>query len=89
MVAILNTQKQRIEETLAKWGTPQEVDQLSLFPPEEARQVAAEKLYQQRRLKEIPKEILTEPVRIRGTYAVKAEPRVEPIGIVYLWPRTR
>ena len=89
MVAILNTQKQRIEETLAKWGTPQEVDQLSLFPPEEARQVAAEKLYQQRRLNEIPNEIASEPIRIRGTYAVKAEPRVEPIGIVYLWPRSR
>ena len=48
-----------------------------------------EKLYQQRRLNEIPSEIASEPVRIRGTYAVKAEPRVEPIGIVYLWPRTR
>ena len=31
-------------------------------------------------------EILTcEPERIRGSYAVKAT-RVEPVGVVYLWP---
>ncbi len=89
MVAILQDQKKRIEETLAKWATPHENAQLALFAPDEARQVAAEKMYQERRLTEIPKEIESEPARIRATYAVKAEPRVEPIGIVYLWPRTR
>jgi hypothetical protein len=29
--------------------------------------------------------MVTEPERIQQTYQVKAE-RIEPVGIVYLWP---
>ena len=35
--------------------------------------------------KDIEREILEEPDRIRGRYAVQTV-RLEPVGIVYLWP---
>jgi len=39
------------------------------------------------RLGEVHRERETEPERIRALYEVKAR-RVEPIGLVYLWPVT-
>ena len=40
-----------------------------------------------RRLKAIETELEIEPRRIADTYRVRAI-RVDPIGLVYLWPRT-
>ena len=40
-----------------------------------------------RRLRNIDQELQTEPERIKSVYAVKAQ-RVEPVGLVYLWPVT-
>jgi hypothetical protein len=36
-------------------------------------------------VEQLAEEIVTEPERIQQTYQVKAE-RIEPVGIVYLWP---
>ena len=58
-----------------------------LFPPEELRQLAADRRWQEARLGSIERELGTEPERIRAGYVVHAT-RVEPVGIVYLWPRT-
>ena len=35
----------------------------------------------------IERELRTEPDRIRALYSVQAE-RIEPVGLVYLWPVT-
>jgi hypothetical protein len=39
------------------------------------------------RLAEIEREIEQEPARVRASYEIRAS-RLEPIGLVYLWPRT-
>jgi hypothetical protein len=39
------------------------------------------------RLVEIEREIEAEPARVRASYEIRAS-RLEPIGLVYLWPRT-
>jgi hypothetical protein len=39
------------------------------------------------RLAEIEREIEDEPARVRASYEIRAS-RLEPIGLVYLWPRT-
>jgi hypothetical protein len=40
-----------------------------------------------RRLEELPEEMRNEPDRIREVYRICAT-RVEPVGLVYLWPET-
>ena len=41
-----------------------------------------------KRMIELDGEIKTEPDRIRALYQVRAQ-RIEPVGLVYLWPVTR
>ena len=57
------------------------------FNEDERRQKENDRRYWERRLGELPHERETEPDRIRALYEVKAR-RIEPIGIVYLWPVT-
>jgi len=57
----------------------------------ERRQLAAERRAQQKRLDGLVRERERAPARIREQYEVRAS-RLEPLGIVYLWPtegRTR
>jgi SNF2 family DNA or RNA helicase len=58
-----------------------------LFDQEEARQLEADRRHWARRLADIEQELRAEPQRIREVYVVKAR-RVEPVGLVYLWPVT-
>lgn len=53
----------------------------------ELLQLDANKRYWAKRLDEIREELKTEPSRIEDLYTVKAT-RVEPVGLVYLWPVT-
>jgi hypothetical protein len=39
------------------------------------------------RLEQFEKDMTTEPLRIREFYQVRA-PRIEPVGLVYLWPES-
>ena len=96
MVAILLEQKKRIAETLLEWKVKEEAlkhpkgpQQVPLpgFPVEEQQQLAADRRWQEARLKSLEGELVTEPERIRAGYVVKAR-RIEPVGIVYLWPGT-
>ena len=87
MVTILLEQKKRISETLRDWSEREKARQLTLFAPEELTQLAADRRHQERRLRDLDAELVTEPDRIRAGYVVKAR-RIEPVGIVYLWPRT-
>jgi SNF2 family DNA or RNA helicase len=57
------------------------------FTEDERRQKEHDRRYWDTRLGEVKFERETEPDRIRALYEVKAR-RVEPIGLVYLWPVT-
>ena len=82
----LERQRQRVKAELAKHegsGT-----QLSMqFDEEEKRQLQADITSWRARLVQFDRDLKTEPVRIREFYDVRAR-RVEPIGLVYLWPDT-
>ena len=63
--------------------------QLTLaFPDDEKRQLESNRRYWNHRLVSIGNELTSEPERIRGLYEVRAT-RVEPVGLVYLWPASR
>ncbi len=82
MQDVLETQRKRILATVEKHrDTPPD-----LFDPE-MRQLEADRRHWGRRLTQIEEELKGEPDRIREGYRVKAE-RVEPVGLVYLWPVT-
>jgi len=88
MREILQTQQKHIAETAAKYekGDPRE-RYLPGFPEteDERRQLEANKRHWVKRLASIDEELKTEPDRIREVYEVKAT-RIEPVGLVYLWP---
>lgn len=84
MVKILEQQRARIENELKKFGKTQ----LELqFSETERRQREADHRHWQTRLNSISTELQTEPDRIRNMYVVNAF-RIEPVGLVYLWPRS-
>ena len=84
MVELLQSQKQRIEKELP--DKQQEIKQLTLeFSDSERRQLKLDVQFMEDRLNKIDREIHTEPQRIRAAYEVKAD-RIEPVGLVYLWP---
>ncbi len=84
MREILETQQKHLEATVAKHD---QETQLHLFKDEERRQLESNRRYWGSRLESLRNELETEPDRIRGIYEVKAR-RVEPVGLVYLWPIT-
>jgi len=88
MRQIITEQKRRIARATRKAdkafaGT---TDLLS-FAKEERRQMEADRRHWNKRLAAIDDELAAEPKRIEGFYKVKAE-RLEPVGLVYLWPVT-
>ena len=82
---ILESQKKHLSETVAK---SDKIDQLHLFNEQEQRQLDSNRRYWAKRLSELDGEMKTEPDRIRSLYEVRAQ-RVEPVGLVYLWPISR
>jgi superfamily II DNA or RNA helicase len=84
MQSILETQRKHILNTEAK----HEQGMLPFFENEdEQRQLEANKRYWNKRLTMIEQELKTEPQRIADLYQVKAT-RIEPVGLIYLWPVT-
>ncbi|RIL07543.1 MAG: helicase [Proteobacteria bacterium] len=81
--ALIESQRIRIEAECKTYDPKQ----LGLFEAEERRQKEADRRYWDKRLAEIPDEIEREPARVRRGYEVAAT-RVEPVGMVYLWPVT-
>ena len=57
------------------------------FDEAERRQREADRRAWTRRLEAIETELETEPARIADGYRVRAV-RIDPLGLVYLWPRT-
>ena len=79
-------QRQRVKAELSKHegkGVQRELH----FSPQEKRQLQADVSSWRRRLHQFDRDLETEPARIREFYEVRAQ-RVEPVGLVYLWPDT-
>jgi hypothetical protein len=82
----LERQRDRVREELAK--TEPQFDQLTLgFDDDERRQLESDMRSWRTRLQQFDRDLEREPGRIREFYEVRAE-RVEPVGLVYLWPET-
>lgn len=82
----LVAQRKRVIERLGKY----EKESLQLtfdFDLDEKRQVEADARSWRMRLKQFDLDLKTEPDRIKEFYEVRAR-RVEPVGLVYLWPET-
>jgi hypothetical protein len=54
---------------------------------EERRERQADRRHWLARLDRLAREIAYEPARIRASYEVRAQ-RLEPVGVIYLWPAT-
>lgn len=61
--------------------------QLLLFEDEERKQLRLDRAHRSRRLKELEHEIEQEPRRVETGYRIVAS-RLDPVGLVYLWPVT-
>jgi hypothetical protein len=86
MREILEAQKKHLTDLVAHHSKPD--PQLRLgFADDEIRQLESNRRYWDKRLLRLEDELQTEPDRIRDLYQVKAT-RVEPVGLVYLWPVT-
>ena len=83
MIELLEGQRKRI----AAAANTDDRQMTLNFNPAERRQHEADRRAWERRLAKIESELKFEPSRIACTYTVQAH-RVEPLGIVYLWPRT-
>ncbi|MBK8172794.1 MAG: hypothetical protein IPK60_20990 [Sandaracinaceae bacterium] len=55
---------------------------------DQQRQFTDDRKHMKQRLKEIDSEISTEPAQLKSLYE-GVLPRLEPVGLVYLWPETR
>ncbi len=84
--AILENQRTRVREELAKYD--REFNQLTLaFDEGEKRQLESDMRAWRARLDLFDRDLEREPPRIRDFYVVRAK-RIEPVGLVYLWPET-
>ena len=83
MIELLIRQRKRIAEAAGKDDRQMTFD----FDEAERRQREADRRAWTRRLEAIETELETEPARIADVYTVRAI-RVDPLGLVYLWPRT-
>jgi superfamily II DNA or RNA helicase len=82
----LERQRERVREELEK--TEPRLRQLTLeFDEEEKRQLEADLKSWRMRLTQFDRDLATEPERVREFYEVRAR-RVEPVGLVYLWPES-
>jgi hypothetical protein len=82
----LERQRDRVREELEK--TEPRLRQLTLsFDDDEKRQLEADVKSWRTRLEQFERDLAHEPRRVREFYEVRTS-RVEPVGLVYLWPET-
>ena len=82
----LKRQRQRVVEELAKYEG--QFQQLTFdFGEDEKRQLESDMRSWRTRLEQFDRDLKQEPQRIREFYEVRAK-RIEPVGLVYLWPET-
>jgi superfamily II DNA or RNA helicase len=89
MREILETQRKYISDSVSKHDKQDSSQRLLDFVKlqDELRQLESNRRYWDKRLIALEAELLTEPDRIREIYTIKAT-RIEPVGLVYLWPVT-
>jgi superfamily II DNA or RNA helicase len=89
MREILETQQEHIAKEVKRVEKMNPDQQLLDFGDEqdELLQLDANKRYWSKRLEQLREELKSEPKRIEDLYSVMAR-RVEPVGLVYLWPVT-
>jgi hypothetical protein len=83
--ALIEAQRRRIERDLDRLDDPQ--FKFDFDAPEERRQRELDIRAWRGRLADIDREVDEQPARILAGYEVRAR-RLEPVGIVYLWPAT-
>jgi len=82
----IEQQARRVREQLERSRT--EYRQLTLdFDKEEERQFRLDQRAWELRLEQFERELASEPQRVRAFYEVRAQ-RIEPVGLIYLWPET-
>ncbi len=90
MRTILETQRKHIIESIKKHEkiNPNQLKFDFADREDELHQLESNKRYWSKRLDMLQGELQSEPDRVRSLYAVQAQ-RIEPVGLVYLWPVTR
>src|SRR5262249_18193705 len=83
LAELLDQQRKRIAKANAEFD-PKQL-QLPGIAEVERREREADRRHWQDRLERLEKKIQIEPQRIRASYNVHAH-RLEPVGLVYLWP---
>ena len=79
-------QRERVREELEKHEGA--FTQITIgFKEEAKRQLEADMRSWRARLEQFERDLEQEPARIREFYTVRAQ-RVEPVGLVYLWPES-
>jgi len=91
MTGILKTQRSHIMAEIKKHKEKYEDPKQLKFDfgddEGELRQLESNKRYWSKRLDMLDEELRTEPKRIKDLYEIKAT-RLEPVGLIYLWPVT-
>jgi len=83
---VLERQRKRVLEELGRYE--RDALQLTLdLDDEEKRQLEADVRSWRIRLQQFERDLESEPRRIQAFYEVRAT-RVEPVGLVYLWPES-
>jgi hypothetical protein len=82
MASILENQRKRVSSTADRFRDAQ----MTLnFDDLEKRQLDSNRRHWDKRLRTLGQELASEPDRIRALYEIRAR-RIEPVGLVYLWP---
>lgn len=84
---ILMRQRDAIEKQL-QLKAPQLAFDFETLTQGEQKQVQADKQYMERRLLQIDREVREEPADLKSLYHVSLR-RLQPVGLVVLWPKTR
>lgn len=97
MAALLRRQIDKVREAMRSKQPPAAPAQMDLFGPtdeeirkqaeRELRQFEADRRSWDGKLLRLQNELETEPEKVRRGYEVQAR-RLEPVGLVYLWPAT-
>ncbi len=84
-IKVLNEQRNRVLKTQKKYDIG--FEQLTLgFANKELLQLRFNKSHWEKRLNTIERDLKYEPEKIRKTFEVVTNPRIEPAGVIILWP---
>jgi hypothetical protein len=83
---ILQDQRHAIETTIKR--SSQQLIMFSDAEKDERRQLEQDRAHMERRLLTIEEELTREPAQIEELYRIVLM-RLEPVGLIYLWPETR